>query len=82
MEFIGRTNERKMLKTLFDQESFASVLVYGRRRVGKSELIKKSIRESNIKYNFPNHQYYTKSLDIIMFVNVFSIYWCHFAFFF
>lgn len=55
MEFIGRTNERKMLKTLFDQESFASVLVYGRRRVGKSELIKKSIRESNIKYNFPNH---------------------------
>lgn len=48
MEFIGRINERKIMKNLYSTDNFESILMYGRRRVGKSELIKKSIMESNI----------------------------------
>lgn len=49
MKFIGRENEKQMIKGLFASEDFESLLVYGRRRIGKSELIKNCIQESNIK---------------------------------
>ena len=40
MEFIGREAEKKRFKRLFSQDGQGVALVYGRRRVGKSELIK------------------------------------------
>lgn len=48
MKFIGRTDEKNILKTLFQSNLFESVLLYGRRRVGKSELIKQCIRETDV----------------------------------
>lgn len=47
MEFIGREAERKRFKRLFCQDGQGVALVYGRRRVGKSELIKQCMREND-----------------------------------
>ena len=47
MRFLGRETERNRLHKMIDRQTFCSVLVYGRRRVGKSELIKQCLRESN-----------------------------------
>lgn len=49
MEFIGREAEKKRLKRLFCQLEQGAALVYGRRRVGKSELIKQCMRESGAR---------------------------------
>lgn len=49
MRFIGRKNEKKLLHKLLDNDKFESILIYDRRRVGKSELINKSIREHQIQ---------------------------------
>lgn len=49
MEFIGRTAELARLEREFDKDSLGVVLIYGRRRVGKSELIKQAIRQNGAK---------------------------------
>ena len=49
MKFVGREEERKRLHKMLDRQGFAAALVYGRRRVGKSELIKQCLRESGVK---------------------------------
>ena len=48
MEFIGRETERKRLKRMLCQEGQGVALIYGRRRVGKSELIKQCMRENDV----------------------------------
>lgn len=45
MEFIGRTEERRRIRRALAEEGGRTILVYGRRRVGKSELIKQCLRE-------------------------------------
>lgn len=45
--FIGRANEIKQLKAAIDDNNFNSVLIYGRRRIGKTELIKHVLKESS-----------------------------------
>lgn len=42
--FIGRENELKELKNSFSSNKFESIIIYGRRRVGKTEIIKESIK--------------------------------------
>ncbi|MQN01179.1 MAG: ATP-binding protein [Lachnospiraceae bacterium] len=49
MKFIGRTAELNRLKKEFASDEMRMALIYGRRRVGKSELIKEAIKESEIK---------------------------------
>ena len=44
MKFIGRVNEINTLKELYNSDSFESILIYGRKRLGKSELIKESFK--------------------------------------
>lgn len=46
MKFIGRDKELKNLKRVLTREQLLAVLIYGRRRVGKSELIKQCLREN------------------------------------
>lgn len=43
MQFIGRERELAMLKELYLSKGQDGILLYGRRRIGKSELIKKSL---------------------------------------
>ena len=48
MKFLGRTEQRKKLHRMIDKSGQTVSLVYGRRRVGKSELIKQVLRESDL----------------------------------
>lgn len=47
MAFLGRTEERKKLRRMLEKEGQAVTLIYGRRRVGKSELIKQVLKETD-----------------------------------
>lgn len=48
MKFVGRTEQRKKLHRMLEKERQTVSLIYGRRRVGKSELIKQVLQESDI----------------------------------
>ena len=48
MKFIGRESELKQFKEAFESEKYEGILVYGRRRVGKSEMVKEAVRLSGI----------------------------------
>lgn len=48
MTFYGRDQQRKNLHRLFSRKEQQVCLIYGRRRVGKSELIKQSLSETDI----------------------------------
>ena len=47
--FYGREIERKKLCTMFQTDGQMISLIYGRRRIGKSELIKHVLKETEIK---------------------------------
>lgn len=49
MKFIGRKKELEKLNNLIDTDKFQAGLIYGRRRVGKSELVKQVIQKSHYK---------------------------------
>lgn len=49
MRFIGREQELHKLGSLIENDCMGFALIYGRRRVGKSELIKRAISESKAK---------------------------------
>lgn len=46
--FYGREAERKKLHTMFHSDGQMISLIYGRRRIGKSELIKQVLKETDI----------------------------------
>lgn len=46
--FIGRTHELGILSTIQTSKEASIVVVYGRRRVGKTELLEQAFRERNI----------------------------------
>lgn len=48
--FAGRENELKILNRVFLSKRQESVLIYGRRRIGKTELIKKTIEDFDGEY--------------------------------
>ena len=50
MEFIGRKKELKALENAYRSQGSAFMPVYGRRRVGKSELIKHFIKDKQALY--------------------------------
>lgn len=50
MEFVGREQEQKLLKKFYDDGDRIAALVYGRRRIGKSELLKISSRNVGCRF--------------------------------
>ena len=46
--FIGRENELRLLGDLINSEKLAIGVIYGRRRIGKSELIKKAFENEKV----------------------------------
>ena len=48
MDFIGRDNEINILTNAFISDRYEGVLVYGRKRVGKTEMLKEAIRRSGL----------------------------------
>ena len=52
--FIGRTQEVKEIKEALGSLNFESIILYGRRRVGKTEIIKEAIKDIKIpNFKFP-----------------------------
>lgn len=47
MDFFGREQELSEIKSAFESEGFEAVLLYGRRRVGKTELIRHSLNSAD-----------------------------------
>ena len=52
MQFIGRQTELQQLSRFLKRSPDSLAVVYGRRRVGKSELLRQAIRASNLPYVF------------------------------
>lgn len=48
--FIGRERELESLERLYDTDKFEFVVIYGRRRVGKTALINRFIKDKNAIY--------------------------------
>lgn len=48
MNFYGRTKELKKINNFFNNEHLSVSLIFGRRRVGKSELIKQALKNTSI----------------------------------
>ena len=48
--FIGRERELTALNTLYESDRFEFVVIYGRRRVGKTALISRFIEDKNAIY--------------------------------
>lgn len=46
MKFYGREKQKKQIHRMFQSDEQLTALIYGRRRIGKSELIKQCLRES------------------------------------
>ena len=49
MKFIGRREELKKLDKIIQADEMTFALIYGRRRVGKSELVSQALAKSNMK---------------------------------
>ena len=49
MKFIGREKELKIIKKVIDSSEQENILIYGRRRIGKSFLIKKALEHLECK---------------------------------
>lgn len=69
MEFIGREEELKILEREYNRSS-SFVVIYGRRRVGKTTLIKQFIKDKKAVYFFaglePDRQNINKFASKIM----------------
>jgi len=46
--FIGRERELKSLNKVYNKKGFGMVIIYGRRRIGKSTLIKEFVKDKNV----------------------------------
>ena len=49
MKFYGREKQRKQIHKMIASDDQMVALIYGRRRIGKSELIKQCLRESEVR---------------------------------
>ncbi len=50
MTFIGREQETRMLQSVLHNDKQENILIYGRRRVGKSELIKHTLSRETLPF--------------------------------
>ncbi len=46
-QFINRIKELDRLKALYDSEQAELAVIYGRRQIGKSELVRQSVIDRN-----------------------------------
>lgn len=52
MNFIGRENEKKKIESILKSDGFQSCILYGRRRLGKTELLKQCLSNKNVPLIF------------------------------
>lgn len=51
--FIGREKELESLKEFYDKDGIGMMVIYGRRRIGKSTLISEFIKDKKIFFIQP-----------------------------
>ena len=49
MKFIGREEQIKKIDKIISKNELSFSLIYGRRRVGKSELVKQVLKKNNVR---------------------------------
>ncbi len=64
MPFLGRKREIEILRDVYNNEKFESIILYGRRRIGKSELIKYSFKDINCKKIYFECQKATEAYNV------------------
>lgn len=72
MRFVGRVKELERLNREFTSEGMRMALIYGRRRVGKSELVKKAMRDSGIKCIYYECKQVTEASNVLSICSVIS----------
>ena len=72
MKFIGRTAQLKKLNREMTSEDMRMTLIYGRRRVGKSELVKQAMKESGIRGVYYECKQVTETNNVKSICNVIS----------
>lgn len=53
--FIARESEIKKLTNLYNRDEFQCVIIYGRRRVGKTTIIKEFCKDKKIYFSLPGN---------------------------
>ena len=61
--FIGRKKELSALNGFYDSGRFEMITIYGRRRVGKTELIKEFIKDKKAIYFLATEGNYKENLS-------------------
>ena len=72
MHFLGRDQERKVMHKTLGNIGVQVMLIYGRRRVGKSELIKQVLRESTVRSIYYECKQTTEMNNVISLSNLIS----------
>lgn len=49
MKFIGREEQIRKIDKIISKNELSFSLIYGRRRVGKSELVKQVLKKNNVR---------------------------------
>ena len=62
-QFIDRTHELKVLETKFQENRKQMIIIYGRRRIGKTELIKKFVENKRYIYHLCTQDSITNNVD-------------------
>lgn len=70
-KFIGREEELKFLKEKFENGSYENIVVYGRRRIGKTTLLLESVKNKKYFYFIFSQKSY--ELELKKFVEEFSL---------
>ncbi len=72
MGFIGREEELNLLNDLIKSDNFESILIYGRRRVGKSELIKHCLETNDVLSIYYESKQTSEQNNLISLSNIVS----------
>ncbi|MDD3123851.1 MAG: ATP-binding protein [Candidatus Izemoplasmatales bacterium] len=72
MAFLGREKELRLLENIYASDTFEFGIIHGRRRVGKTTLIKHSIKEKKAVYLLAQQANVKMNLEI--FSNIYGTY--------
>ncbi|MBQ9242534.1 MAG: ATP-binding protein [Proteobacteria bacterium] len=72
MNFLGRVQEKNVMHQMLGCIGVQVLLIYGRRRVGKSELIKQVLRESKVKSIYYESKQTTEMNNVASLSNLIS----------
>ena len=73
MEFIGREQEQKIIHNMLQKDGYQGCVIYGRRRMGKTELVRKCVFDSALPYIIYQCKESTEHDNLEMFTSLIRI---------